>query len=59
MSKFTWLLVSAVIALWAVFFRSDADLPLQFLRTPPKAYEDQVVWITGASSGLGKEFIPI
>jgi len=38
----------------AVFFQCDADLPLVFLPyTPEKSFEGQVVWITGASSGIG------
>jgi dehydrogenase/reductase SDR family protein 7 len=43
-----------IIALVAIFFASDADLPLVFLPNPPaKANAGQVVWIVGASSGIG------
>jgi len=38
----------------AAFFAGDADLPLLYLPKPPvNAFADQVVWIAGASSGIG------
>jgi short-subunit dehydrogenase len=37
-----------------MFLLRDADLPLLLLPSQPKnAFEDKVVWITGASSGIG------
>lgn len=43
-----------VIVIVAIFFASDADLPLILLPDPPaKANAGQVVWIVGASSGIG------
>jgi dehydrogenase/reductase SDR family protein 7 len=49
-----FIVIAAVIALFAIFLASDADLPLIFLPAPPKnAFQDQVVWIVGASSGIG------
>ena len=48
--------VIAVVAVLAVFFRSDADLPLIFLPYQPEnSFAGKVVWITGASSGIGAE----
>ena len=47
------IVVSVVIAVLAVFFAGDADLPLLFMSIPEGAYLDKVVWITGASSGIG------
>lgn len=52
------LIAAGVYCLWrlASFFRADADLSLWSKKSPPKsAFEDQVVWITGASQGLGEE----
>ncbi len=47
-----WVLL-AIIAL-AIFFASDADVLLYLLPSPhAKAHADQVVWIVGASSGIG------
>jgi hypothetical protein len=38
----------------AIFLRGDADLGLLFLSSPPEmSYLNQVIWITGASSGIG------
>jgi dehydrogenase/reductase SDR family member 7 len=49
-------LLSLIVVLIAIFFRGDCDLPLLFFSDPPpNAYLDQVIWITGASSGLGAE----
>ena len=45
--------------LLAVFLRSDCDLTLGFYekfgRRPSSAFAGKVVWITGASSGIGEE----
>ncbi|KAL0020618.1 hypothetical protein WJX79_000684 [Trebouxia sp. C0005] len=52
------LIATGVYCLWRLgtFVRADADLSLWTKRLPPKdAFEDQVVWITGASQGLGEE----
>ncbi|KAL0052302.1 hypothetical protein WJX82_011685 [Trebouxia sp. C0006] len=52
------LIATGVYCLWRLgtFIRADADLSLWTKRLPPKdAFEDQVVWITGASQGLGEE----
>jgi short-subunit dehydrogenase len=48
-------IVTAVaLALFAIFLASDADLPLILLPNPPaKANAGKVVWIVGASSGIG------
>ncbi|GBG62383.1 hypothetical protein CBR_g30337 [Chara braunii] len=44
----TWLLIR--------FFTADADLTLLGKGPPPpRAFEDKVVWIVGASQGLGEE----
>mmetsp|Transcript_56990 Transcript_56990/g.112288 ORF Transcript_56990/g.112288 Transcript_56990/m.112288 type:complete len:315 (-) Transcript_56990:22-966(-) len=49
----TILIVIVAIAL-GVFFNSDVDLPLLFLPYElPGSFEGKVVWITGASSGIG------
>jgi dehydrogenase/reductase SDR family member 7B len=38
----------------AIFLRGDADLGLLFASNPPdQSYSNQIIWITGASSGLG------
>jgi dehydrogenase/reductase SDR family protein 7 len=43
-----------VAVLLAVFFKSDVDLPLMFLPYEAKdSFAGKVVWITGASSGIG------
>ena len=43
-----------VIIPLAIFFVSDADLYLIFSSPPnDSAFADQVIWITGASSGIG------
>jgi dehydrogenase/reductase SDR family protein 7 len=43
-----------VVILLAVFFKSDADLPLMFLPYEAKdSFAGKVIWITGASSGIG------
>ena len=46
--------VVLVAILVALFFRSDVDLPLMFLSYDGKdTFAGKVVWITGASSGIG------
>lgn len=51
--------LSACVGLWGAFrclrlLRADADLrTLWYSRLPSKAFEGKVVWITGASSGIG------
>lgn len=49
-------LVTLFIILWRIIF-GDADLVLQFFDGPLNAseWEGKVVWITGASSGFGRE----
>lgn len=48
------ILVVIIAALVGIFFASDADLPLILLPKPPaKSSKGQVVWIVGASSGIG------
>ncbi|CAI7889947.1 unnamed protein product [Closterium sp. NIES-53] len=44
--------------IWRIvfFFTADADLTLLLKGPPPEgAFEDKVVWITGASQGIGQE----
>ncbi len=50
-----WKIIVVLVAvLIAVFLRSDSDLPLQFLPyNENNAFVGQVVWIAGASSGIG------
>ena len=55
-----WLFVLLVAGLLVVaFVRSDCDLTLGFYekfgRNPSKAFMGKVVWITGASSGIGEQ----
>lgn len=48
------LLVAAGVVIIAAFFAGDADLPLLILPKPPaNAFDGQIVWIAGASSGIG------
>ena len=48
------LCIIITIAVLAIFFKSDCDLYLFLLPKPPvQAFQGQVVWITGASSGIG------
>lgn len=52
------LIAAGVYCIWRLgsFIRADADLSLWTKHSPPKnAFEDEVVWITGASQGLGEE----
>jgi hypothetical protein len=43
-----------VAIILGVFFTSDADLPLILLpKSPAKAHDGKIVWIVGASSGIG------
>jgi dehydrogenase/reductase SDR family protein 7 len=50
-------IIIVIIAILAVFFSNDCDLLLQFLPYGEKearsSYQGKVVWITGASSGIG------
>jgi len=47
-------IVIVAVVILAAFFASDADLPLVLLPNPPvKSSAGQVVWIVGASSGIG------
>ncbi|CAN8015476.1 unnamed protein product [Ixodes persulcatus] len=52
------LLVMLAVGMFLVWFKyADADLPLVFLSKfgrPPDALKGSVVWITGASSGIGE-----
>jgi dehydrogenase/reductase SDR family protein 7 len=50
-----WAIVFVILAvLLAAFFKSDVDLPLMFLPYEVKdSFAGKVVWITGASSGIG------
>lgn len=55
-----WLaLLLAVGLLLVAFARSDCDLTLGFYekfgKRPSKAFMGKVVWITGASSGIGEQ----
>lgn len=40
----------------AIFFLKDADFPVLWAsrRMPPQAFKNKVVWIVGASSGIGE-----
>lgn len=49
-----WLVVAALFAALATFLSCDADPILMLLSVPKEgAFRGQVVWITGASSGIG------
>jgi hypothetical protein len=57
-----WILLCVVVVvvlsvmLLVVFSRADGDFSLMMKgRTPQSVIEDKVVWITGASQGLGKQ----
>ena len=44
------------VALWAVkFYLADADLSLLKCSMKPEYFRGKVVWVTGASSGIGEE----
>lgn len=47
--------ISALAVLLGLFFKSDCDLPLYFFPNidEKSAFNGKVVWITGASSGIG------
>lgn len=48
------LCIVVLVVVIAIFFKSDADLPLVFLPYQPEnSFDGKVVWITGASSGIG------
>ena len=45
--------ILAILLAWLLAI-SDCDLPVFLLpKTPDNAFEDKVIWITGASSGIG------
>lgn len=44
----------ALAALAAAFVRSDCDVATRLARIPPAHYKGKVVWVTGASSGIGR-----
>jgi len=47
--------VVGALVLLRQFYRSDSDFRTAMAKRPPKnAYSGQVVWVTGASSGIGK-----
>ena len=47
-------LIAILAVVVGVFLMIDTDFPLYVLPNPPEnAFEDKVVWITGASSGIG------
>jgi len=49
-------IIAGLVVFIAVFLMADADLPLIFLKLPEKsAFHNKVVWVTGASSGLGAQ----
>lgn len=51
---FAALIVTLIAVLLGIFLSNDADLPLILLPKPPaKVHEGKVVWIVGASSGIG------
>ena len=46
-----FIILSIIIILVAM---SDCDLPLYLLpKTPQQAFKGKIIWITGASSGIG------
>lgn len=55
MKGFTLVAITVAIVALAVFFKSDCDLFLFFSKipNPQSAFDANVVWITGASSGIG------
>ena len=51
---FLSIIVCAFAIVIGIFMISDCDLPLYLLPVPKDgAYKAKVVWITGASSGIG------
>ena len=47
-------LLTILVVIIGIFLSIDTDFPLYILPNPPEnAFEDKVVWITGASSGIG------
>lgn len=65
MASFTaFFLFSGLVILLAAFFASDCDLALNYLpfdNAKEQAFENKIVWVTGASSGIGaglaKDFV--
>lgn len=51
----SYIVAAAFVVLLAIFFQSDASFPLYFLKLPQSgnSFENQVIWVTGASSGIG------
>lgn len=54
MNSLGLIVLVAIVAIIGVLLKSDADLGLT-LRSdpPPRAFDGQVIWIVGASSGIG------
>lgn len=51
---FNYMIIPLAVMSLGIFFASDADFLLYLLPAQPaKAYADKVVWIVGASSGIG------
>ncbi|RYH07153.1 SDR family NAD(P)-dependent oxidoreductase [archaeon] len=49
-----WIVLAVAAAIAAIMCISDADLGLWLAPNPPdKAFRNQVIWIVGASSGIG------
>ena len=50
------LIVTVCVVWFTIFLISDAGLPLYLSTTPPpNAFRDQVIWVIGASSGIGAQ----
>ena len=54
-SAFIALLLAFVVYLLVQFIRADADLTLFRCSLKKDFFKDKVVWVTGASSGIGEE----
>jgi short-subunit dehydrogenase len=51
-----YFIIALFVLVFAIFIRSDADLGLFLAREKPeKAFKDKVVWVLGASSGIGAQ----
>eukprot|EP00602_Paraphysomonas_sp_CaronLab_P009734 CAMPEP_0185023794 /NCGR_PEP_ID=MMETSP1103-20130426/6416_1 /TAXON_ID=36769 /ORGANISM="Paraphysomonas bandaiensis, Strain Caron Lab Isolate" /LENGTH=266 /DNA_ID=CAMNT_0027556545 /DNA_START=78 /DNA_END=875 /DNA_ORIENTATION=+ len=54
--KLSLVLIGVACVIIALFCRSDSDALLSLAGPVPKdSFQDRVIWITGASSGLGEE----